>query len=164
GKAVLCEKPLALTAAQVERMRHAALRAGRPLVEATWSRWHPRVRAAEALLRSGDLGVVRRVDAGFTGSGIPDDDYRWVPGRGGGALYDVGCDAVSGVLWAVGRGLPTSVTANAVLTPSGVDVSCDLELRWEADGDAPECVGRLYVGLNEPPRQWLRVEAARGWL
>jgi hypothetical protein len=67
-------------------------------------------------------------------------------------------------LWVVGRGLPDSVVASAVSTPSGVDVSCELELRWRADGDAPECVAQLYAGLNEAPRQWLRVEATAGWL
>ena len=41
GKDVLCEKPLALTAAEVDEMVRAAAETGRRVVEASWYRWHP---------------------------------------------------------------------------------------------------------------------------
>ncbi len=102
GKHVLCEKPLGLTAAEVRQMAATARAADRLLVEASWNRWHPRTRRAEALLRSGAIGAVRRVEAGFTFAGVAEDNYRLDPARGGGALYDVGCYATAAALWATG--------------------------------------------------------------
>ena len=106
GKPVLCEKPLGLTLAEVEQMAAASARTGLPVVEASWYRWHPRVRLAEEVLRRGDVGPVRHVSAGFTFDGVGAGNYRLDPAKGGGALYDVGCYAVSACLWAVGEGLP----------------------------------------------------------
>ena len=54
---------------------------------------------------------MRHVAAGFTFDGSLAGNYRLDPARGGGALYDVGCYAVSACLWAVGAGLPTEVSA-----------------------------------------------------
>src|SRR4051794_28785049 len=56
GKTVLCEKPLGLTADEVAEMTAVAEGTGQLLVEASWYRWHPRVRLAESLLRAGQNG------------------------------------------------------------------------------------------------------------
>ncbi len=94
GKHVLCEKPLAMNAREAVAMSEAANAAGRRLVEASWYRWHPRVRRAQELLAAGRIGSVRHVSAGFTFAGNLAGNYRLEPTRGGGALYDVGCYAV----------------------------------------------------------------------
>lgn len=91
GKAVLCEKPLALSAVEVDVMVAAAQLSAKPLVEASMYRWHPRVRLAQELLAAGEIGPVRHVAAGFAFPGVAEDNYRWDPAMGGGALYDVGC-------------------------------------------------------------------------
>ena len=58
GKSVLCEKPLGLSAAEVDEMARAA--GDLLVVEASWYRWHPRVRLAQARLpRSGRCGTSR---------------------------------------------------------------------------------------------------------
>jgi predicted dehydrogenase len=100
GKQVLCEKPLGLDAAQVARMAAAAESADRLLVEASWNRWHPRTRRVEALLA--DVAGPLDVRAWFTFPGVPADTDRLDPGRGGGALLDVGCYAVAAALIALG--------------------------------------------------------------
>src|SRR3954462_6566606 len=87
GKAVLCEKPLGLTAGQVDEMAEAGTRAGGLLVEASWYRWHPRTQLAERLLRRGEIGPVVHVRAGFTFPGVAPDNFRLDPAKGGGALY-----------------------------------------------------------------------------
>jgi D-xylose 1-dehydrogenase (NADP+, D-xylono-1,5-lactone-forming) len=123
GKHVLCEKPLGLTAAEVQQMSAGAEQAGLLVVEATFSRWHPRTRRAEALVASGGLGRVRGVDAGFTFPQVSEGNYRLEPARGGGALYDIGPYAVGAALWAV-PGAPVRVREVAVdRHPSGVDLT-----------------------------------------
>jgi predicted dehydrogenase len=154
GKHVLCEKPLGLTAEEVRRMVEAADRAGRTVVEASWYRWHPRVRLVQQ--RLADLGPVRHVSAGFTFGGVPEDNYRLDPARGGGALYDVGCYAVSACLWAVGRGLPEGVTAQNRLGPTGVDLETTAALTWEGAS------AQVRAGIDNGEGQWLAVTAADG--
>ncbi len=120
GKHVLCEKPLALDADQVRRLIGAAASSGSLLVEASWNRWHPRTRRVEALLS--DLDGPVDVDAWFTFAGVPEDNYRLDPTRGGGALLDVGCYAVAAALVALGEdALVTS--AESHVGPSGVDLT-----------------------------------------
>ena len=160
GKHVLCEKPLGLTAAEVDQMAAAA--GDLLVVEASWYRWHPRVRLAQERLSA--IGPVRHVAAGFTFAGQLDGNYRLEPGRGGGALYDVGCYAVSACLWAIGQGLPADVVARSELGPTGVDLDTRAILRWESGAEA-----EVHAGISTGPDdsdggQWLVITGERGEL
>jgi xylose dehydrogenase (NAD/NADP) len=150
GKHVLCEKPLGLSAGEVDVMADAAARSGRLLVEALFYRWHPQTQRAEQLIRSGRIGAVRRVDAGFTFNGVAPDSFRLDPRHGGGALYDVGCYPVTAAMWAFGES-PLAVEAVVSRGPTGVDLSADLVLQF-AGGDA-----HLHVAVDEPARQVLSI-------
>jgi xylose dehydrogenase (NAD/NADP) len=155
GKHVLCEKPLALTAIEVDQMSAAA---GDLLcVEASWYRWHPRVRLAQQHLAG--IGKVQHVAAGFRFDGSLAGNYRLDAGRGGGALYDVGCYAVSACLWAVGQGQPEDVVAQSQLGPTGVDHDTRAVLRW-ADGTEAE----VHAGMTGADGQWLVITGERGEL
>ena len=155
GKHVLCEKPLGLDAAEVASVEQAA--GDRLAVEASWYRWHPRVRLAQA--RLSDIGPVRHVAAGFTFGGDLAGNYRLDPARGGGALYDVGCYAVSACLWAVGQGLPDDVVARSDLGPTGVDLETRAILRWQSGAEA-----EVHAGIATAERQWLVITGERGEL
>jgi predicted dehydrogenase len=156
GKHVLCEKPLALSVAELDTMAAAAARNDRLLVEAAWYRWHPRVRLCERLLREFEaLGRVRHVSAGFTFAGVADGNYRLDPAHGGGALYDVGCYVASAANWAYGTP-PRAVTAKAELGPTGVDLTTAFSVTYDG-GDAD-----LRCSIAEPGRQWLVVTGIRG--
>lgn len=156
GKHVLCEKPLALTADESVAMAEAADAADRLLVEASWYRWHPRVRRAQQLIAAGRIGTVRHVRAGFTFAGDLVDNYRLDSARGGGALYDVGCYAVSAAQWAFGGAPVVDVSARQQLGPTGVDLVTEALLTF-ADGAA-----ELRAGIAEPPRQWLVITGDSG--
>jgi D-xylose 1-dehydrogenase (NADP+, D-xylono-1,5-lactone-forming) len=155
GKHFLCEKPLAMTAAEVDTMVAVAEETGRLLVEASWYRWHPRVRLAAQMLADGAVGTVRHVAAGFTFAGELDGNYRLEPARGGGALYDVGCYAISAAQWAFGSPV-TEVVARQELGPSGVDLATEAVLTF--DGGEAE----VRAAISEPPRQWLVITGDGG--
>jgi predicted dehydrogenase len=160
GKAVLCEKPLGLSAAEVAQMTAVAAQTGGLLVEASWYRWHPRVQLAQQ--RLAEIGPVRHVAAGFTFAGQLAGNYRLDPARGGGALYDVGCYAVSACLWAVGRGLPDDVVARAQYGPGGVDVDTRAILSWEPTATLPGAEAEVHAGIETGGGQWLVVRGDRG--
>jgi predicted dehydrogenase len=121
GKHVLCEKPLALSAADAGRMTHAASSSGRLLMEAFMYRHHPSWIAARELVAGGRIGRLRAVDIWF--SYFLDDpaNIRNVLEYGGGALYDIGCYCVSLSRLLFGAE-PVEVAAAIVRDPvSGVD-------------------------------------------
>jgi len=131
GKHVLCEKPLALTEAEVRMMFRACDRAKVLLMEAFMYRFHPQFEKTLDLVRTGRIGDIRAFRSTFTfriSSGK--EDYRWYPEMGGGALYDVGCYPVSAARTIFG-GEPSSVFARARLLPeSAVDAAMSLLLEF----------------------------------
>lgn len=155
GKHVLCEKPLGLSAAEVAEMAAAATSAGRLLVEASFYRWHPQVRLVQRLIADGSIGPVCHVAAGFTFAGVAGGNYRLDAELGGGALYDVGCYAISAALWAFGE-LPAEVAAKARLGPTGVDLTTEAVLTF------PGGSAEIRASIDEPPRQWLIVTGEAG--
>ena len=124
GKHVLCEKPLALDAREVRTMARAASRHGVFVMEAFMYRFHPQFEKALALIRAGRLGEIRLVRSAFTFSYVGDDDnYRWRPRMGGGALYDVGCYPINAARTVFGAE-PVSVFTRASRHPKRrVDVT-----------------------------------------
>ncbi len=95
GKHVLCEKPLAMTAADAERMDAAARAAGVHLMEAFMYRHHPSWVAALDLVRAGRIGELRTVHSWFSYYNDDPTNIRNIRSIGGGALYDIGCYNVS---------------------------------------------------------------------
>lgn len=122
GKHVLCEKPLALNAAEVREMRAASEAANRFVLEAFSYRFHPQIARARELVRRGELGEVRFGRASFCFTLDRPDDYRWQAGQGGGALYDVGCYCVNALRLLLGR---EAVAASAVQRAGGAGVDAD---------------------------------------
>jgi predicted dehydrogenase len=120
GKHVLCEKPLALGAAEAREMAAAAAASGRLLMEALMYRFHPRMRRLRE--ECADLSYLHATFA------FPLDapgNYRLLPEMGGGVLLDVGSYTISAVRWFLGE--PESVQARVWVDKTeerrGVDVS-----------------------------------------
>src|SRR5262245_37098996 len=151
GKHVLCEKPLAATAADAEAMAAACAKARVVLMEAYMTPFHPRARAVEALVAARRLGALRFARAAFTGVLQRRDDHRWRPDMGGGCLLDVGIYCVAPLLAAAGRP-PARVEATAVLSHSGVDASVSGWLDW---GDG--FTAAIECSFEAPERQSLEI-------
>lgn len=126
GKAVLCEKPLAMTAAEAGNMVAACARRDVPLMEAFMYRFHPQFARVRALVDQGGIGAVGQVRAGmgFRMDPINPDNVRLRQDLGGGALMDVGCYTVNAVR-AIFNEEPVRVTAwHDVDRRFGVDMTC----------------------------------------
>ncbi|WP_348707985.1 Gfo/Idh/MocA family protein, partial [Acidovorax soli] len=92
GKHVLCEKPVALSAAQAESLRAASRRVH--IEEAFMVRHHPQWQRARELVRAGRIGTPQAVQVFFSYFNDDPGNIRNQPGIGGGALFDIGCYAV----------------------------------------------------------------------
>jgi len=95
GKHVLCEKPLALDAAEVRQMRDAGIAHGRVVMEAFMYRFHPQIDRLRELIGGGAMGPLKWMRGSFTYALRDMTDCRWDPKLGGGALYDLGCYPLS---------------------------------------------------------------------
>ena len=151
GKHVLCEKPLAPTAADAEAMTLACETARVTLLEAYMTPFHPRAIALESLVAAGRLGALRFARAAFTGVLDRPDDHRWRPEMGGGALLDVGVYCLAPLLTAACR-TPARIEASAVMTKSGVDVSFS---GWLDFGDG--FTATIECSFDAPERQLLEI-------
>ncbi len=161
GKHVLCEKPLALNAAEAEEMAAAAEAAGRLLMEALMYRFHPRMRELAV-----SVTAARHVHAVFGFSLDAPGNYRLDPQLGGGALLDVGSYTVSAARWLLGE--PREVHAVARRGPSGVDTTVSALLGFAGGAQAtllasfetPEVqelvvlTGDSVVRLEQPFTAW----------
>ncbi|UAJ09365.1 Gfo/Idh/MocA family protein [Glacieibacterium megasporae] len=122
GKHVLCEKPIAVTAADARAMFAAAHSAGRCLVEAFPYRAQPQTHAVAELVHSGEIGLPKIIQAAFGFPVANPSNIRLDPGLGGGALLDAGTYPVSLIRLLAGV-KPIRVSAMATWTESGVDAT-----------------------------------------
>lgn len=93
GKHVLCEKPVALDAAEARLLIDARARSQKLVAEAFMVRFHPQWRRARDLVEAGSIGVPRAIQTFFSYRLLDPGNVRNRP-PGGGGLYDIGCYAV----------------------------------------------------------------------
>jgi predicted dehydrogenase len=168
GKHVLCEKPLALTAADAERMIEACETAGVRLMEAFMYRLHPSWVAVREMLAAGRIGELRAVQSWFSYFNDDPLNIRNIAEFGGGALFDIGCYQVNLSRMLFGAE-PTRVEAASVRDPvTGTDVLTSAILEFDGGVAAFTCStrtepdqrvhifgtkGRISIGIpfNIPP-------------
>jgi len=96
GKHVLCEKPIALDAAEAATLADAA--AQHPelqVMEAFMYRHHPQWQHARQLATDGSIGTLRAITTIFSYYLDDPSNIRNMAAIGGGALLDIGCYAIS---------------------------------------------------------------------
>lgn len=142
GKAVLCEKPLAINAAEAAVMLDAARERGVFLMEAMWTRFIPLVGRLRELVRDGAIGEVRMISADF-GFRAPVDEWHRLfnPETGGGALLDVGVYTVS--LGSMLCGPALRVAALAHIGSTDVDEEMGILVQYGAGR-----IGVMYTALR----------------
>jgi xylose dehydrogenase (NAD/NADP) len=126
GKHVLCEKPLALDAAEAEAMVTHCRERGVMLMEAFMWRHQPRTAENCRLFADGTIGELRLIRVSFSFP-IDPGDWRLDPNRGGGALWDIGTYGVSTARLFAG-GEPVAVRSLMQAGSTGVDLSLTAEL------------------------------------
>ncbi|MBP1995668.1 Gfo/Idh/MocA family protein [Paenibacillus eucommiae] len=117
GKHVLCEKPLALDAAEALEMVQACEAAGVHLAEAFMYRHHPRYEIMKEVMRSGEIGEVRSIHGTYTYNHADENDnVRFHRHMGGGSIYDVGCYPISAARFLLDQE-PHAATVKAFFSP-----------------------------------------------
>jgi len=168
-RAVMMEKPLAVSMAHARRIEEAA-RSGRTQVLVNYeTTWYPSNRAVFRAVQEGALGPVRKMVAhdGHRGPkeiGVQPEFLAWLTDpvkNGGGALTDFGCYGANLFTWLMGDARPRSVTATAqTFKPDvypRVDDEATIVVAW------PAAVGIIQASWNWPfDRKDLEVYGATG--
>lgn len=156
GKAVLCEKPIALRAAEIDQL--IALRDETRLLaaEAFMVVHHPQWHRVRALIASETIGRLRHIDGAFSFFNDDPTNIRNMAELGGGALRDIGVYPVVTARFATGRE-PEHVRAE-IEWDRGIDsfarVWCDFgDLRLD-----------FYVSMRLGQRQEMVFHGEEGWL
>jgi len=144
GKNVLCEKPLAPTFADTQRMIEAFDRRNLLLVEAFPFQFQPQTTEMLRRIAAGEIGSVRvlQVTTGF--SLVNPANIRLRPELGGGAMLDIGCYCVSLARLVFGR-RPKRAFAIGATGTTGVDVTTTATLEF-ADGSLAQLACSMEVG------------------
>lgn len=130
GKPVLVEKPLAVSAAEAQRIAAAAEAHGVFAMEGLWTRFLPAVREAKRLVDEGRIGQVREIRAELAYVRSESGDARlFRPDLGGGAALDLGVYPLSLAVHFLGR--PAAVSGIQRMGSSGVDVRADFRLGFD---------------------------------
>ncbi|MDQ0000818.1 Gfo/Idh/MocA family protein [Pseudarthrobacter sulfonivorans] len=95
GKHVLCEKPLAMSAAECGEIARKAGETGLKVLEGFMYRFHPRFEKLQELLAANAVGKLTFVHVAHSFDAGGEDNIRWYAGLGGGALFDTGCYVVN---------------------------------------------------------------------
>lgn len=154
GKAVLCEKPFAMGAAEAAELVAEARAAGLLYMEAVATPFLPAVAAALEVVRSGRIGAPARIEASF---GYPADraGHPRLFEADGGVLADRAVYPLMLALLALGpvRAMDYRVQRDG----DGIDVAATLRLE-HADGG----VSDLAVSMIERLDNSCRIEGATG--
>jgi predicted dehydrogenase len=95
GKHVLCEKPLALSSAEVRSLIAARDKHGVKVGEAFMVRTHPQWLKTRELVQQGALGKLKLIQGCFSYYNVEPENIRNIEAFGGGAVWDLGCYPVS---------------------------------------------------------------------
>jgi predicted dehydrogenase len=132
GKPVLCEKPFTANAEEAERVAAAAQTSGIVVMEAFHYRYHPLITRVVEILRSGELGALRRVDTRMCIPLPMRKDIRYQLDLAGGAVMDVGCYAIHQARTLADQE-PEVVSARAKCGSPGVDRWLRADLQFSDD-------------------------------
>lgn len=156
GKNVICEKPVALSVAEFDRMVAAAEKSGKRLSVHQNRRWDVDFLGVKSVIASQEIGEVIRIESRIHGSrGIP-SDWRCEKAPGGGMILDWGVHLIDQMLQLI----PEKITAiNCVtthITNKKVDDGFRLEIDFESGKTAHVEVGTYnFIAM---PRFYMQCE------
>lgn len=165
GKHVLCEKPLAVTAAHAMAAIEAARRHDVFLMEAYMYRCHPQTRRLVELVSDGTIGTVHQIQASFAFAAGGSTGRLFDPALAGGGILDVGGYPVSVARLVAGAAggepyaEPVEVTGVGRVGDTGVDEWALATLRF-----AGGITAQLSTGVRLAAENVVRVLGSDGYL
>jgi predicted dehydrogenase len=158
GKHILCEKPLAISAEECQRMIDAANANNVVLVEAFTHRWNPHMRMARKLIADGEIGEVQTLDATLCFNiAEPDGNVRFSQELAGGALWDAGCYAVYATRFVMSAEPVQVIGMSHDSGNWGIDTTFSGSMKF-ANG----AIGSITTNMEQPFRCYITIDGSKG--
>lgn len=130
GIAVLCEKPFAMNAEEVEAMIACAKQHNTLLMEALWTNFLPHYQFVLKQLNNKTYGNILKMESDFGFQRDYDTSARlFNKAMGGGSLLDIGIYPIFASLSTLG--LPKNIDAAATFFENGTDATCNMTFTYE---------------------------------
>lgn len=162
GKHVLCEKPLALNAAEAEEMYRVAEANGVILAEAYAYLHSPYVKSVRDAVKSGVLGEIFYLETAFVTQGY-EEDIRLYKELGGGAMYDLGCYCTT-MIGTLIDGETEYVKATTEVNEHGADLFTAGIIKFKSGARASFNVGMMLGTATNARFDRLYVHGTKGIL
>jgi predicted dehydrogenase len=162
GKAVLCEKPLAMNAAEAQQMAEAALAAGVVFGVAQNFRWNPSLAFMREQVAAGAIGKVQMAEAQFCYA-AQHSARKWIADGSlamGGPIGDVGVHSVDALRYIVQAEVESVSTLAAQDTFSG-DVEAYASMQMRMTGGI---FAHVVANARTPYRTLIEVSGSEGLL
>ena len=156
GKHVLCEKPIALKAAEIDSLISTRDTTGKLIAEAFMVVHHPQWARVRSLLAEGVIGRLEHVEGCFTYTNRDMANIRHNPAMGGGGLRDVGVYPCITTRFATDAE-PQRLRAD-IRWQDGVDIFARV---W---ADFPDFTMSFYSGMMQERRQHMVFHGQDGWI
>ena len=157
GKHVLCEKPIAMAACEIDELIALRDKTGRLAAEAFMVVHHPQWIRVKEILESGEIGRLAHVSGAFSyNNSARPDNIRNTSAHGGGGLPDIGVYPVITTRFATGAE-PTSITAD-IDWQNGIDLNARVRTRF-ADFSFD-----FYCSMRMALRQEMLFHGSEGWI
>ncbi|MEM8749085.1 MAG: Gfo/Idh/MocA family oxidoreductase [Pseudomonadota bacterium] len=158
GKHVLCEKPLALNAKDIQPVIDARDRNNVLINEAFMVAYHPQWYKARALIADGAIGTLKQVQGVFTYFNRDPSNMRNQVSQGGGGLPDIGVYPIVTTRLATGEE-PLRVSASIERDPEfGTDIHASARIAFGSFELS------MYVGTQMALRQHMVFHGDEGWI
>lgn len=157
GKHVLCEKPIALAAPEIDDLIAARDAAGKLAAEAYMIVHHPQFHRARDLLADGAIGKLAHVEAAFSFFNDDAGNIRNQAATGGGGLRDIGVYTMGAARFVTGQE-PDAVPYANLRFDNGVDVYAQFV------ADFPGFAYQSMVSTRLFPRQGITFHGDKGVL
>jgi len=160
GIDVCCEKPLASSSAEAERMIEAAAKNQRRLAVAQWCRFLPNLPLLRTLVLDGFVGDVQEITAEFGGPldwPMESPAYFSRQHTAGGVFFDTGIHMVDAVVWLFG-----DLSDIEYADDSYGGVESNAELRGTVVVNGRKVTVRLSFSWTDPKKNGIRVRGRTG--
>ncbi len=158
GKHVLCEKPIALKAKEIDGIIAARKRNKVVISEAFMVTYHPQWMKVRDLIKAGAIGKLRQVDAAFTYFNVDPKNMRNVPELGGGVVPDIGVYPTVTTRFVTGKE-PARIHATVEYDP---EFKTDRYASVRADFGTFEL--SFYLSTQLAARQHIAFHGDKGWI
>jgi predicted dehydrogenase len=156
GKHVLCEKPIALSMEEMERIQQAAQEHNVIVMEGLMYLHHPQTLVIEEIIRRGIIGDIVHIKAWLERYVPTNNDPLCIhPEFGGGALWNFGIYPLSFAMLITGQ-LPVHIHASAKTNEYGCDAALESELLFGS------CSAHISCNIISPSSKGASIIGTKG--